>query len=330
MPAPKGISVVIPNYNGAYLLTETIPTVFAALKKLLSPYEVIVADDCSTDDSIALLQKNFPEVKIMSNSSNSGFSVTANAGIRKAQYELVLLLNNDVKLEPGYFVHQLPYFEQADTFGVMGRIVGWEDDIIQDGAKYPSFHNVKIKTSRNYLLADVDEMKNGLYSMYLSGANALLDRDKFLKLGGFNELFSPFYVEDYELSLRAWRAGWKCYYDFRSVCRHRTSITIRAKCDKNFIRMIYNRNKMFLHAIHLGAGARVLWMIQLILEILFQSLLFKTYYSRAFILFLKQGPRIKRSREKLKEMGSGRKLLTINETVHFIRNSVKDKRLNFF
>src|SRR6266498_2200602 len=73
----QGISVVIPNYNGAKLFSETLPTVFIALDKIQLPSEIIISDDCSTDDSVSYLQKNFPEVKIVSNKKNSGFSVTA-------------------------------------------------------------------------------------------------------------------------------------------------------------------------------------------------------------------------------------------------------------
>lgn len=328
MRAHEGISVVIPNYNGEQLFPETLPTVFAALDNTHLDYEVIIADDCSTDNSIVMLQRNFPSVKIISTDKNSGFSVTSNTGIKTARYDLVLLLNNDVKLEPDYFVHQLSYFNRDDTFGVMGRIIGWDNDLVQDGAKYPSFHNVKIKTSVNYLLENEEEMKSGLYSMYLSGANAFLDRNKFLQLGGFNELFSPFYVEDYELSLRAWRCGWRCYYEYQSVCHHRVSVSIQTKNKKHFIRKIYNRNKMFLHAIHLNRYDRALWIVQLILEVLIQSLLFKTYYLKAFIAFIKQYGEVRSSRKKLHARPGS--LLTVKQVSSLVRSSLKRKRLKFF
>ena len=325
----KGISVVIPNYNGSYLFPETLPTVFAALETIQLPYEVIVCDDGSTDDSISFLRKNFADVKIVSHEKNSGFAVTANNGIRNSKFDLVLLLNSDVKLEPGYFVNQLKYFEQSDTFGVMGRIVGWNDDKIQDAAKYPSFHGVKIKTSVNYILEDEKEMENGLYSMYVSGANSLLDRNKFLNLHGFNELFSPFYVEDYELSLRAWRCGWKCYYEHNAICRHQVSTTIKSKNRKFFIKTIYNRNKMFLHAIHLSRKERAAWMMQLLSEVVIQTLLFKPYYIKAFFLFLKSYHRVKSSRKYLNDF-AGNKLLSVKEVAQFILTALKGKRVKTF
>lgn len=198
-----GLSIVIPNYNGVALFPHTLPTIYAAAQSLPFPYEIIIADDCSTDDSLLYLKTHHPRIKIIRNEKNSGFAVTANRGIKAAAHNLVLLLNNDVQLTPNYFEPQLCHFEQADTFGVMGRIVGWNDDRIQDGAKYPYFHGVKIKTSGNYLLEEEAAMQPGLLSIYISGANAFLNKKAFLACGGFNEIFSPFYVEDYELSLRA-------------------------------------------------------------------------------------------------------------------------------
>lgn len=326
----KSISVVIPNYNGIHLLQQTLHPVLYALSEISLLSEVIVSDDASTDDSISWLEKNFPAIKIVRSKVNRGFSATANAGIRAAAYELVFLMNSDVKLEPGYFLPQLKYFDQPDTFGVMGRIIGWDDDRIQDGAKYPSFHQAKIKTSKNYLLSPEAEMKDGIYTSYISGANALINKNHFMRLGGFNELFSPFYVEDFELSLRAWRTGLKCHYEHQSVCRHKISTTIKSKSRKSFIKMISNRNKWYAHAIHLSADRRLLWMFQLVFEILVQTLLLKTYYLKAFGQYLNNLGRIKSSRQSLKKISEERKLLSVQEVAELIQQSVKNKDIRFF
>src|SRR5689334_3879770 len=102
-PAVSGISVVIPNYNGRYLLAEIIPSLLEALKNAGLPYEIIVSDDQSMDDSISFLQSSFPQIKIIANEVNQGFSPTINKGIYASQYSHLLLLNSDVKLTPSYF-----------------------------------------------------------------------------------------------------------------------------------------------------------------------------------------------------------------------------------
>jgi GT2 family glycosyltransferase len=326
----KGLSIVIPNYNGVQLFQQTLPTVFKAVEKLSLPAEVIVADDCSTDASIAYLEKEYPQIRIVQNPVNSGFSVTSNKGIAAARYSYVLLLNSDVKLEPDYFHYLFSYFDDPDTFGVVGRIVGWEDNIIQDGAKYPSFHGVKIKTSGNYLLESEADMQFGLFSMYLSGACALLDKEKFLKCGGFNELFSPFYVEDYELSLRAWRLGWKCYYDHRAVCRHQVSTSIKSKNKKKYVETIYNRNKMFLHAIHLSPQKRLLWFVQLGIEALARFFTLRWSYLRSLYLFISNYKKVRDYRIQLQRLNGNVSLLSIDQVAAFITNSIKEKKIRRF
>jgi GT2 family glycosyltransferase len=322
-----GISVVIPNYNGIVLLPQILPNVFAALKNTGLPAEVIVVDDCSPDGTVKMLEEKFSSVKIIQNEINSGFSITSNRGIRSAQYDWVLLLNSDVKLEPDYFKPLLKYTEQPNVFGVMGRIIGWDDDEIQDGAKYPYFHGVKIKTSGNYLLQDEKAMKDGLYSMYISGANAFMNKKIFLEIGGLNELFSPFYVEDFELSLRAWRLGYTCWYDYNAVCRHRTSTTIVNGNKRNYVRKIYNRNKMYLHAIHLETGKRPIWFLQLFAECIGQLVGFKVSYVRAVWLFLKNYKKVKYYRKEMHQNAKDNHLLTIGEVVDKINVTLKGKAL---
>jgi GT2 family glycosyltransferase len=325
-----GISVVIPNYNGIELLPQVLPAVFTALEHSGLPSEVIVSDDCSLDGSVKMLRDHFPSVKLVLNESNRGFSATSNEGIRAAVYDWVLLLNSDVKLEPGYFRPLLKYTVQPNVFGVMGRIVGWNDEDIQDGAKYPFFHGVKIKTSGNYLLKDEKEMAAGLYSMYISGANAFMNRRLFWEIGGLNELFSPFYVEDFELSLRAWRFGYTCFYEYEALCRHKTSTTIVSGHKKKRIRVIYNRNKMYLHAIHLDRRKRPLWFFQLILETLGQLAGMKISYLKAVWLFLRNYKKVKESRVSIQELAGDRKLLTVGEVVDKVKSSLQGKQLRRF
>lgn len=318
----KGISVVIPNYNGVSLFAETLPPLFAALEKSALPWEVIVVDDCSTDNSVAYLNKEFPGVKVVRSEVNKGFSPTINKGIRVARYDLVHLLNSDVKLMEDYFVHLIPYFDKADTFGVMGQIVNWNDDRIQDGAKLPTFEGAKIKTFKNFLPSETP-VEGGLYTMYLSGAETLVSKEKLLKLGGFDEIFAPYYIEDYELSLRAWRLGWKCYYDHRAVCRHKTSSSIKSKSRKKHIQTIYYRNKMFLHAIHLSRFQMLIYFPQIFFECLIRVVSFRFHYVKSIYLFFRERGKCKESKarfEKLaKETGTS---LSVGEVADKIGESL--------
>lgn len=325
----SGISIIIPNYNGRSLLEQTLPSVLGAANDAQLPFEIIISDDHSSDDSVAFLHEQYPQIKLLINEVNKGFSPTINKGIFHAQYSHVLLLNSDVKLTPHYFSGLLRYFEKADTFGVMSKIIGWEDDKIQDGGKYPSFHGLKIKTSGNYIPLH-KERAAWYYSMYLSGANAFVDREKLLVLGGFDELFAPFYVEDYELCLRAWRMGWKCYYDDFAVCRHKVSVSIRSSHKKEKIRVVYNRNKMYLHAIHLNSLKRFQWFVQLGLESTVYLFMLRWSWLKSLRLFIGNYSQVIESRKRLFRAASGKELLTVSEVVNIVRSSVDRKEISRF
>lgn len=327
---PKGISVIIPNYNGSQLLNEILPSVTQALFAIGLPNEIIISDDCSTDDSVKMMAEKYPEIILIESTTNKGFSPTINKGIFASKYEYLLLLNNDVKLEADYFKPLLRYFELPDTFGVMGRIIGWNDNRIQDGGKYPEFHGAKIKTSGNYI--PVSDTHNGyMYSMYLSGANALVSGEKLIQLGGFDELFAPFYVEDFELSLRAWRLGWKCYYEHEAICRHKLSVTIKSKNKKKYINRIYYRNKMYLHAIHLEGIELFFWYLQLFPEIAIRLLSGRFYFLQSVTDFFSTLKKMKASKSAFNQLASAEgKLISFKETVKAIQQSLSEKNINRF
>lgn len=319
MYLPKGISVVIPNYNGRLLLPQILPPLYDALQNAGLEYEVIISDDASTDASVAYIKAAYPAIKLIENPVNRGFAPTANAGIFAATYSYTLLLNSDVKLTTHYFQFLISYFDKEDCFGVMGRIIGWDDDVIQDGGKYPYFHGVKIKTSGNYIPLQDDARP--CFSMYLSGANALMNTTILQSLGGFNELFAPYYVEDYELSLRAWRMGYICYYEHRAICRHKTSASIASSSKKEKVKIIYNRNKMFLHAIHLPAHLLLFWKMQLGLEAFIHICFGKLFYIKALMAFLGKRKQVAESRALLKK-NSAKRLLSVQEVAQKVNAQI--------
>jgi len=301
---PNGISVVIPNYNGEKLFPRTLGPLLSVMKQAQLPFEIFIVDDCSTDNSVNYIENNFPEIKIIRSDVNKGFSSTINRGIFAAQFDLVLLLNSDIILTDGYFEHQLKYFRDKDTFGVMGRVIGWKDDKVQDAARLPEFSGLKMKTSGNYLLKEMED--ESLYTLYLSGANALVNRKKLLELGGFDEIFSPFYIEDCDLSFRAWRLGWKCYYENQAVCRHKTSSSVKAKNKRDYVEVIYNRNKLFLHAIHIESYLLPLWFLQVSLEAFARIFIFRFSFIKAWILFIEERKSWIRSRRRYQALRDSR------------------------
>jgi GT2 family glycosyltransferase len=281
----QGISVVIPNYNGAGLLAKNLPSVYAALQASGCPYQVIVADDASTDDSVTFLKQHYPDIIIIISQKNSGFSVNINKGIAATTLPLVLLLNSDIELSDNYFLNQLKYFELPDTFGVMGQIRDEATGEIAEACKYPKPSLFKINHIKNVAIAGPH-----VYTFYLSGANALVNRQKLLSIGGFNEIYTPFYHEDIDLSLRAWESGWKCYYNDSAVCRHAVSTTIKSHSSKTRVKIISTRNRLLLHAFHLQGIRLYMWHLLTFLELWVKWLTGRLYYYKAYALFLKKLP----------------------------------------
>ncbi|MDR1342680.1 MAG: glycosyltransferase family 2 protein [Prevotellaceae bacterium] len=293
------ISVVIPNFNGINLLKENIPHVYRALSTSgIVDYEIIVADDASVDGSVSFIRQTFPEIIVVQSSQNRGFAGNANIGIRAAQKELVLILNSDVQLTDGYFTSQLRYFREEDTFGVMGRIVSMTDDRIQDGAKYPMIGFTSIRATKNYTC----KARTSLYTFFLSGANALVDRKKLEVLDGFNEVFNPYYAEDVDLGLNAWRYGYKLYYEHTAVCRHPNSATIKKEPAEK-VKIAIKRNKVCLHYLHLDGIELLAFIAKSLLKAIFRLLVADTRYLKAVKHLWRLRHELRRQKKRLKDGG---------------------------
>ncbi|RDC54757.1 glycosyltransferase family 2 protein [Pedobacter chinensis] len=294
----KSLSIVIPNYNGKHLLEKYLPSVFIAAQNANTEFEIIVIDDGSKDDSIDFIKQHYPNVKLLINDKNRGFSYTCNYGIKESKYELILLLNSDVKLDPDYFASQWKYFEREDTFGVMARIMSFDESRIEDAARLLYYSGCRIKANKFYYSENPTD--ENVYTAYLSGANALVDAKKLKELGGFDEIYSPFSSEDFDLSLRAWQLGWKCYYEHQSFCFHHVSGSTKTQIKSNFIKKIYYRNRYILQGIHLNGTRRVLYPLQQIFTELIPKLLTgKTWVWDSYKDYLNHKDRINESKKRL-------------------------------
>ncbi|GAA4207561.1 hypothetical protein GCM10022289_30170 [Pedobacter jeongneungensis] len=323
----KRVSIVIPNYNGRHLLEKYLPSVFIAAENANTEFEIIVIDDGSKDDSISFIRENYRNVKLLINDQNRGFSYTCNHGIREAKYELILLLNSDVKLTPNYFDHQWKYFDQPDTFGVMARIMSFDESRIEDAARLLYYGGCRIKANKFYYSENPED--ESVYTAYLSGANALVDAQKLKELGGFDEIYSPFSSEDFDLSLRAWQLGWKCYYEHRAFCFHHVSGSTKTQIKSNFIKKIYYRNRYILQGIHLQGLRKLFYPLQQVFTELIPKLLTgKTWVLESYRDYLAHRDRIHASKAKLGVLKQKYNSdLNISDVMTIINQSVSNKNI---
>ncbi len=231
-PKKASVSVIIPTYNGKHLLKKYIPSVKAALEFSSLQNEIIIIDDASTDDSIKYLEEQHPNIIVLQNAKNQGFTEAINKGIRIASKDLTLCLNNDIELPPNFFENQLDYFVKDDTFGVMSSIKDIKSKKLLEGRKTPEITSYGIKVRD---AGDTTTSNKNPYTFFLCGGNGLFDTKKIQLLGGFSSLYKPFYFEDVDLSARAWLAGWKSYYCDKAECYHVHSATIKSLNKQEYI-----------------------------------------------------------------------------------------------
>ncbi len=300
------VSIVIPNYNGQQLLVETIKCAQEALESsTISDFEIIVSDDASTDDSVNLILHDFPDVILVRSEVNTGFAGNMNRGIKRASKDLVCFLNSDVQLTSSYFTSQLSLFENEQTFGVMGAIYDQETNKPQDGAKNPGIGFLRIESNKNtFSSTDL------LPTMFLSGANALVRREYLNQLGGFCELYNPYYSEDVDLGLQAWRRGWKLYFQPLAICHHAQSSTIK-KLPSQRVRMIAKRNKHFLHFLHLPPVLNWMYLISVLFNALGQLLIGNTLHFNAVISVFKNLKKLQKERKQRHEKAKGKSMLSV-------------------
>lgn len=323
----RSISVVIPNYNGKELLKRNIPSVYnALLTSGITDFEVIISDDASKDDSVTFIKTTYPNIILVENKTNKGFSGNTNSGIFRATKDLVLILNSDIYLTDGYFMNLLHYFDMPDTFGVMGRINAIDSDIIQDGAKFPGFRFSKIVTYKNY----ISQSHSKLYSFFLSGANALVDRKKLFEIGGFDELFNPYNSEDVNLGLKAWRLGYPCYYEHSAICKHPNSSTIKKEPNKK-VKIISKRNKMYLHFIHLNDYQLFYYFVILIGKTMFRAIALDFSYLESVRLFVSSIDKCKKEKADFSALQKQKGLNTsVRDVMNFIHKEIGEMKIEKF
>jgi GT2 family glycosyltransferase len=247
------ISVVLPNYNGRNLLQKNLPSLIEALGDFDN--EIIVVDDCSSDDSIKFLRETYPDIKAICNEINLGFSATCNKGIHAARKELLCVVNTDVTFTPDYFTNMIREFDDSSLFAVKGDIVNYDksfDDVINIDKTTRLYYKrgfLRFDTSKplscRTMLSGMDDQFVGL------GCCFVCNREMILKLKGFDEIYSPYYWEDSDLAQRALESGYKLLYLPESKVYHQASSTIGNYSSSTKRKLVSIRNKFLFTWRHL-------------------------------------------------------------------------------
>ncbi|MEZ5393434.1 MAG: glycosyltransferase [Bryobacterales bacterium] len=237
----RAVSVVIPTWNGKHHLQANLASVVSALEGN-SDNEILIVENASEDGSAEWVRTAFPQVRVLALEENLGFGGGSNAGFAAAKNDIVVLLNNDMRVEPDFLGPLLDGFTDEKVFAVSAQI------FFSDPAKRREETGLTrgMWGGRGFLLGHViDERVDRLFpTFYAGGGSSAYDRRKFLELGGFDPLLHPFYVEDADISYMAWKRGWKVLYAPGSVVYHEHRGTIGKKFSAAYIARTIRKNQI--------------------------------------------------------------------------------------
>ncbi|MGZ4056215.1 MAG: glycosyltransferase [Bacteroidia bacterium] len=216
------LSVIIVNYNVQHFLEQCLHSVRKAVKNVNT--EVFVVDNNSVDGSVMMVKEKFPEVQLIENKKNTGFSYANNQAMRIAKGEYVLLLNPDTVVEEDTFEKVISFMDAHPEAGGLGvKMLDGKGNFLPEskrGLPTPAVAFYKIfglsrlfprsKTFGRYHLGFLDKDKTNEVEI-LSGAFMLMRKAALDKVGLLDETFFM-YGEDIDLSYRLILGGYKNYY----------------------------------------------------------------------------------------------------------------------
>lgn len=220
MPDPL-LSIIIPHYNGAHHLTPC----FTALRMQTYPHlEVILVDNGSVDDSLALTRRDFPEVKIIELGRNLGLTGAINRGMEQAAGEVLVPLNNDTEVAPQWaqaLVDRLDAFPDAGIAASKMLLFTERNKIHSAG---DGFGSDGIPINRGVWQPDSGQFDADTYIFGGCGGAVAYRREMLDDIGPFDEdLFM--YMEDVDLNWRAQLAGYRVVFAPQAVVYHHLSAT---------------------------------------------------------------------------------------------------------
>ena len=210
------VSIVIPAYN-------QFSYTWACLKSIREhsgaiPYEVIIADDCSTDET-AEIEKYVSGIRVIHNQENLRFLLNCNHAAESARGKYILFLNNDTQVLDNWLEPLVRLAEADPKTGMVGSKLLYPDGRLQeaggilwkDGSAW-NYGNGKNPADPEYSYVKEAD--------YISGAAIMIRKELWEKLGGFDERFAPAYYEDADLAFQVREAGYKVMFQPQSRVVH--------------------------------------------------------------------------------------------------------------
>jgi GT2 family glycosyltransferase len=247
------LSIIIVNYNVKEFLQNLLHSLNKAVSNLR--HEVVVIDNASDDGSVEFIHEKFPQIKLISNQTNLGFSKANNIALKISSGKFILLINPDTLVREDTITKMIEFLNNHPDAGLVGCKILNPDGSLQLACRrsfpgpWTSFCKVtglstlfpKSKLFAKYNLTYLDE--NSTHEVdAISGSFMMMKREVYEKVGGFDEQFFM-YGEDLDLCYRIQKNGYKVYYyPGTQIIHYKGESTKRSSLDET---------KYFYNAMHL-------------------------------------------------------------------------------
>lgn len=236
-----GLSIIVPERGNAVLLSDALEHADRAARATGEPFELIVVVNGSPLADYRQLMERYPSARWLHSAEPLGFGAAIRRGMRDARYDGVYLLNNDMLLEEDALAALLPW-RAPNVFAISSQIffvdrerrreeTGWADFTLEGPG-------VKMFDAE----PDQDGMVRG--NLYPSGGSSLFRRQYFERLQNRRDPYAPFYWEDAEWGIRAWREGYEVLFCPASRAHHHHRATISRFFAPADVDRIFARNGM--------------------------------------------------------------------------------------
>lgn len=216
------VAVVIPNWNGEDMIVASIKT----LQQQSYDHTLIVVDNGSIDDSVALIEQNFPGTIILKNAKNLGFAGGVNTGITYAlekDFDAIALFNNDAQAEKDWLRHLVSTMDTYSEVGIVTcKLMDMDKTHFDSTGDIYTTWGIPFPRGRDENVGNQYDRSPWVFGA--SGGASLYRSSMFREIGLFDEDFFAYY-EDVDISFRAQLAGWKVRFEPKAEAYHATSST---------------------------------------------------------------------------------------------------------
>lgn len=294
------VAILVLNYNGKDLMERFLHSICMAAEASSYECDVHVVDNLSSDGSCEYLRENFPDVKLHVAQENKVLC-SYNDVVEKLDSEIVIFLNNDMKVEPDFVDHLVKHFKEKDVMFVAPRLMNF-DNTFNGGKSYLEFKNGAIKVA-----VDAETfMDPGQTQAISTGA---FRRGVFVEFGGFDDLYLPGIWEDVDICFRGMTQGWRGVYEPDSIIWHAESTTFHREYGRKKKLRIAHRNMfLFIWKNITDPGMLAIHLILTPPRVIVQLLRGKEEIIGGFFMALKRLPLVLTKRKSLKNEWENRVL----------------------